>query len=141
MNRFRIILIAVLAPILFLAACAAYVPRDPEPAGGHCAATAVLFETSANEPAFDARHRLVQRSVEASGGLDRFENSGDSVAQKSGRDELACLGERECALYLVFELAHVAGPVVRKQQILGGRCELAARAALTAAVQVEKVFG
>ena len=32
MNRFRIILIAVLASFIVLASCAGYVPRDPEPA-------------------------------------------------------------------------------------------------------------
>jgi hypothetical protein len=72
-------------------------------------------------------------------GLDRRQDRAQALGEVIRGQRLAGLGQRERALDLVLELAHVAGPGMRLEQALGLGREPHARLGFRAPVELEEM--
>src|SRR5688572_28175701 len=113
--------------------------RKSQISRGFRAAAAAPVERASQAPGLEARERLAERLGVAHQTGQGLEQQAEPLREAFGRDRLERLGQRERAQDLVLQLAHVAGPAVREEQLLCLTREPAAGAALTRAVQREEV--
>ena len=112
--------------------------RHAEVSGGLGAAAAVGGEGLADQPGLDAVEGFAQAVAGAQARLDRGEHGAQPVREVLGSERLAGLGEGQRALDLVLELADVARPGVRLEQVLLGSCGLRAQTGRESAIQLAR---